>query len=152
MNRMKSFFTIATTTTTLLFTSSAFCITEKELTDVLSAIRSVESSNNPDAVGDSGNAIGVYQIWNSYHKDAVEFTNSISGNYRDCFDPDYADRIVRAYMQRYATEKRLGRPVTQRDIAVMHNGGPRGVWAKGKKKQNVDKYWAKVQKELGNNK
>ena len=42
-------------------------------------------------------------------------------------------------MRRYATERRLGRPVTQRDIAVMHNGGPRAVWAKGKKKENLDR-------------
>ena len=128
-------------------TTSAHAITEKELTDVLTAIRTVESSNNPSAIGDSGNAIGVYQIWKVYHQDATEFSG-IGGKYRDCLDPVYADKIVRAYMGRYATEKRLGRPVTQRDIAVMHNGGPRAVWAKGKKKQNVDKYWAKVQKEL----
>ncbi len=31
--------------------------------DLLEAIRIVESNNNPDAVGDNGNAIGVYQIW-----------------------------------------------------------------------------------------
>ena len=128
-------------------TTSAHALTEKELNDVLTAIRTVESNNNPNAVGDSGNAIGVYQIWKVYWQDATEF-NNIGGKYRDCFNPAYADKVVRAYMDRYATEKRLGRPVTQRDIAVMHNGGPRAVWAKGKKKQNLDKYWAKVQKEL----
>ena len=47
-------------------TTSAHALTEKELTDVLAAIRVVESNNNPNAVGDSGNAIGVYQIWKSY--------------------------------------------------------------------------------------
>jgi len=128
-------------------TTSAHALTEKELTDVLTAIRTVESNNNPSAIGDSGNAIGVYQIWKVYHQDAIQYSG-IGGKYRDCLDPVYADKVVRAYMGRYATEKRLGRPVTQRDIAVMHNGGPRAVWAKGKKKQNVDKYWAKVQKEL----
>ena len=107
----------------------------------------VESNNNPNAVGDNGNAIGIYQIWKPYWKDATE-RSGIGGKYLDCYDRDYADRIVRAYMDRYATAKRLGRPVTQRDIAVMHNGGPRAVWAKGKKKENLDRYWAKVQKEL----
>ena len=128
-------------------TTSAHALTEKELTDVLAAIRVVESNNNPDAVGDNGKAIGVYQIWKVYWQDATEFSN-IGGVYLDCRNPDYADRVVRAYMKRYANERRLGRPVTQRDIAVMHNGGPRAVWAKGKKKENLDRYWAKVQKEL----
>ena len=125
----------------------AYALTEQEMTDVLAAIRVVESNNNPNAVGDNGKAIGVYQIWKVYWQDATEFSN-IGGVYLDCYKCDYADRVVRAYMDRYATEKRLGRPVTQRDIAVMHNGGPRAVWAKGKKKENLDRYWAKVQKEL----
>ena len=120
----------------------AHALTEKELTDVLTAIRTVESNNNPNAVGDSGNAIGVYQIWKVYWQDATEF-NNIGGKYRDCFDPAYADRIVRAYMDRYATEKRLGRPVTQEDIARIHNGGPNG-W----KKDSTNKYWTKVKKIL----
>tara|TARA_R100001510_G_C7654780_1_gene213598 strand:- start:1141 stop:1572 length:432 start_codon:yes stop_codon:yes gene_type:complete len=130
-----------------LLSTPAHALTEKEMNDVLAAIRIVESNNNPDAVGDSGNAIGVYQIWRVYHQDAVEFSK-IGGEYRDCFDPAYADKVVRAYMGRYATERRLGRAVTQRDIAVMHNGGPRAVWAKGKKKENLDRYWAKVKMEL----
>ena len=58
-------------------------------------------------------------------------------------DVDYADRIVRAYMKRYATERRLGRKVTQEDIARIHNGGPNGY-----KKESTEKYWSKVKKIL----
>lgn len=126
----------------LIFCNSAWALTDKELNDVLTAIRTVESSNNPSAIGDNGNAIGVYQIWKSYWKDARQ-TSSIGGVYHDCFDPDYADRIVRSYMKRYATEKRLGRDVTQEDIARIHNGGPNGH-----KKKATLKYWAKVKKLL----
>ena len=126
-----------------LFTTTAHALTEKELSDVLTAIRAVESNNNPNAVGDSGNAIGVYQIWEVYWKDATE-RSGIGGKYRDCFDPDYADRIVRAYMDRYATEKRLGRPVTMEDIARIHNGGPNGY-----KKKSTLKYWSKVKCHIG---
>jgi hypothetical protein len=118
-------------------------LTEKEIIDVLSAIRIVESNNNPNAVGDSGNAIGIYQIWSGYHKDALEVSD-IGGNYSHCFNPDYADRVVRAYMLRYATERRIGRAVTQQDIARIHNGGPNG-W----RKTATLKYWEKVKKELG---
>ena len=44
-------------------------------------------------LADGGNAIGVYQIWESYWKDATEFSN-LGGKYRDCFVPEYADRVV----------------------------------------------------------
>ena len=46
-------------------------------------------------------------------------------------------------MDRYATEKRLGRPVTIEDIARIHNGGPNGY-----KKQATDVYWLKVKAQL----
>ena len=134
---------VATSTPSASFgTGGSVALTDKEINDVLSAIRIVESNDNSDAVGDNGNAIGVYQIWRSYHKDAVEFSN-IGGNYRDCFDPHYADLIIRAYMQRYAVRRRVGRPVTQQDIARIHNGGPNGY-----KKSSTNKYWDKVKKEL----
>ena len=126
----------------LFFVSSSFGISEKELTRVLQAIRIVESNNIPSAVGDGGNAIGVYQIWESYWKDATEFCN-LGGKYRDCFVPEYADRIVRCYMKRYATPRRLGREATMQDIARIHNGGPNGY-----KKQATLKYWEKVEKIL----
>lgn len=122
--------------------SPAHALSEKELTDVLAAIRVVESNNNPNAVGDNGKAIGVYQIWKVYWQDATEFSN-IGGVYLDCYNTDYADRVVRAYMDRYATAKRLGRTVTQEDIARIHNGGPNGH-----KKSATVKYWKKVQKVL----
>jgi len=124
----------------LLLGTPAMAITDADMDKVLSAMRVVESNNNPDAVGDSGNAIGIYQIWESYWKDG---STGIGGNYKDCFNADYADKIVRRYMKRYATEKRLGREVTMEDIARIHNGGPNGY-----KKQSTKKYWDKVQKEL----
>ena len=126
----------------LFFVSSSFGISENELTRVLQAIRIVESNNTPSAVGDGGNAIGVYQIWESYWKDATEFSN-LGGKYRDCFVPEYADRVVRCYMKRYATPRRLGREATMQDIARIHNGGPNGY-----KKQATIKYWEKVEKIL----
>ena len=117
-------------------------ITDADMDKVLSAMRVVESNNNPDAVGDGGKAIGVYQVWNIYWIDATQYSG-IGGEYKDCFKSDYADKIVRSYMKRYATEKRLGREVTMEDIARIHNGGPNGY-----KKQSTKKYWDKVQKEL----
>lgn len=84
-------------------------------------------------------AIGPYQIWKIYWKDALEFDPTIGGKYEDCFDRQYSERVVIAYMKRYATEKRLGRTPRYEDMARIHNGGPNGH-----KKSATDKYWNKV--------
>jgi len=126
----------------LTLTDRATAITDKEMTDVLAAIRIVESNDNPDAVGDGGDSIGCYQIQKCYWLDAKEFSD-LDGTYLDCYNRGYADRTVRCYMDRYATERRLGREVTQEDIARIHNGGPNGY-----KKKATLKYWEKVKKEL----
>jgi len=114
-------------------------LTEKEMTDVLAAIRIVESNDDPDAVGDGGDSIGCYQIQKCYWLDAKEFSD-LGGTYLDCYNRGYADRTVRFYMARYATERRLGREVTQEDIARIHNGGPNGY-----KKECTKKFWKKVE-------
>ena len=113
-------------------------ITERDWNALLEAIRIVESNNNPNAVGDSGNAIGVYQIWEDYHTDAC-MAGNISGEYLDCYNPVYAENVVVEYMKRYATKRRLG-TVTPEKVARIHNGGPNG-WRIGA----TDKYWAKVE-------
>lgn len=125
-----------------LLTTTAHAITEKEMTDVLAAIRIVESNDDPNAVGDGGDSIGCYQIQKCYWLDAKEFSD-LDGTYLDCYNRGYADRTVRFYMARYATERRLGREVTQEDIARIHNGGPNGY-----KKECTKKYWSKVKKIL----
>ena len=123
-------------------------ISERDFTRVLAAIRYVESNNDPNVKdGDGGKAIGVYQIWEDYWKDAAEYGN-MTGTYQDCRDPKYADKTVRNYMPRYCTSKRLGRKPMLKDIAFMHVGGPKAPWATGKKLENCEIHWGKVQKVL----
>lgn len=117
-------------------------VQEPTIEDLYAAIRWVESNNNSSAVGDNGNAIGCYQIWENYWIDALKYSG-LGGSYSDCFDCDYAHQIVLAYMDRYATEERLGRPVTFEDIARIHNGGPNGH-----RKEITKKYWKKVEARL----
>ena len=107
---------------------------------LLDAIEQVESSgrgvNTPD--GDGGKAIGPFQIWKSYWKDAVEYDKSLaSGSYQDCRKPEYARRVVRAYLTRY------GRGKTNEEMARIHNGGPRGH-----KKHSTLEYWERVKREI----
>lgn len=85
---------------------------------LLDAIATVESDNNPAAVGDGGKAIGVFQIHKVYWQDAVDHDPSIGGCYEDCRDPAYARRIVIAYMDRYAPAN-----ASDETLARIHNGG-----------------------------
>jgi muramidase (phage lysozyme) len=110
----------------------------------------VESRNDPKAVGDGGAAIGIYQIHQGYWQDAVDFDKSLGGSYNDCFNPEYAERVVRAYLKRYA-------PVdaTVEQLARIHNGGCNILKKQHSKKpkekkawDNTTKYWNKIKKEL----
>ncbi len=110
--------------------------------EILDAIRLVESGGRekcPD--GDGGQSIGPYQIWRSYWLDAVKFDPSIGGTYQDCCKRVYAEKVVRAYMNRYVPEawKSLNAEV----IARTHHGGPRGA-----RKASTLNYWKKVKKTL----
>ena len=115
-------------------------------TTLESAVWEVETGRCESScpAGDNGNATGPLQIWECAFLD-VQREGEV---YSDCESLDYSLEVFRRYMKRYATEKRLGRPVTDEDRARIWNGGPRGVWAKGKKKINLDKYWTKVQNAL----
>ena len=109
---------------------------------LLAALIAVESSGDPDAIGDNGLAYGCLQLHAAYVQDAAEYAKQ-DWTHEDAFDPETAKQIFRAYMARYATERRLGRTPTYEDIARIHNGGPQGF-----KKKATDGYWLKVKKEL----
>ena len=98
-----------------------------------------------NAVGDNGKAFGLYQLHSAYVQDAAEHSY-VSYVHKDAFVPIYARCIVEDYMARYATEKRLGRPVTVEDICRIHNGGPNGY-----KKSSTDAYWVKCKKVIDDN-
>jgi len=105
---------------------------------LLDAIWMVEASgrlNPPD--GDGGKSIGPYQISYAYWQDAVDFDASIGGQYEDCRNKDYAERVVLAYWRRYVPHG----PDERR--ARVHNGGPAGH-----RKPATERYWQKVQREL----
>lgn len=119
----------------------------------LTAVATVESNNDPNAVGDDGKAIGLYQIHESYWKDAVDHDPTIGGKYNDCYDPEYAKRIVLAYMDRYAREAL--RDGDWEKCSRIHNGGP-GIMRKQYSKRKRDRaaweattrYWTKVQNTM----
>ena len=90
---------------------------------LLDAIRMVESGGNDNCEdGDGGRAIGPFQIHRGYWIDS-----RIPGDYEDCRDRDYSERVVTAYMKRWCPEAWQSRsPRSVEIIARIHNGGPRG--------------------------
>lgn len=103
---------------------------------ILPAIRQVESGGNDKAVGDGGKAIGPYQIHRIYWEDAVEEDPTLKdGTYPDsCFQVDYSERVIHAYMQRWAPKD-----FTIEQLARIHCGGPAGH-----RKPATVGYWARV--------
>ena len=115
------------TVTTTGTTSQTSCVkrtTTKRIDwdAVTYALHMVETGGRLGPIlGDGGAALGPLQIHRGYHSDS-----NVPGSYDRVSDLDYATRVMRAYMARYATAARLGRPVTPEDIARIHNGGPNG--------------------------
>lgn len=114
--------------------------TDKQIAPLLKAIRKVETGGQPnsgrDAVGDKGKSIGPYQIQYKYWKDS-----RVPGNWTQCRDPKYAERVMIGYWQRHCPKAlKAGDAET---LSRTHNGGPHG--AKHGKTQG---YWNKVKKEL----
>ena len=97
--------------------------------DFLRALATVESRGRDDAVNAREDAHGRYQIRAAYLADANEYAGT-SYTLADCHDPAIARAVVTAYLTRYGNAlARTGRIVTARDLARIHNGGPRG-WQK----------------------
>jgi len=112
--------------------------------EFLKALHQVEAAGQLSPKdGDKGKAIGPYQIWYSYWKDATDSDKDIGGSYQDCRRKDYAEKVIRAYLFRYTTTRRLHRQATDEDRARIHNGGPNG-W----KHNSTVNYWLKVKQQL----
>ena len=102
--------------------STATATTSLDWERVIHAIHMVETSGRlGPIVGDGGAALGPLQIHRGYHLDS-----GVDGAYSNCSSLAFSKRVVRGYMARYATKRRLGRNPTPVDIARIHNGGPNG--------------------------
>ena len=116
-------------------------VKREEIRPLLNALAVVESNNNDDAIGDAGKAIGRYQIWEIYWHDALEFCPSLKGEYQDVKSQEYAERVITAYLMRYAKGAVESKDFER--LARIHNGGPKGY-----KKKATLKYWNRVRKNL----
>jgi hypothetical protein len=101
----------------------------------------VESGGNPNAIGDGGDAAGLYQIHREYWKDGCRILG-VNWDYRkNVHNPVRARIIVLAYLKYYGEKYRetTGHAPTMEVLARIHQGGPDG-W----KDPDTLKYWRKV--------
>lgn len=105
------------------------------LSALIAALIQVESSGNPSAVGDGGDAQGCLQI----HAEVIADVNRVYGTdytHSDALDPQKARRICELYLLYWAG--RHPHP-TPEMAARIWNGGPRGYM-----KPSTEAYWQKV--------
>lgn len=101
--------------------------------DLISTLIQIESTGNPDAIGDNGKAYGILQI----RQDCLVDVNKANGTEYKLDDVlgekgvELSKWVFNEYMKIYATEKRLGRKVTDEDRARIWNGGPNGYKKSG---------------------
>lgn len=117
---------------------------ESVIAVLLSALIAVESGGRADAVGRSGESIGILQI----HPGCVHDINRVTGRaytLRDRWNAAKSREMCTAYLSHYGRlyERRTGRNADAEVLARMWNGGPRGY-----AKESTRRYWRKVQAEL----
>jgi len=106
------------------------------LSNLISALIIVESSNNDLAIGDNKRALGPLQI----HRGVVQDVNRITGSHyqwQQMTNRVQARAVCAAYLTHY------GKGCTTEQLARRWNGGPTGD-----RKTATVAYWAKVKKEL----
>ena len=116
------------------------------------ALAIVESSLNPLAVGDNGNAVGYLQITPAVVQDVNTFYGT-TYEMDDRYDTRKSVEICKKYLKYWGEvfEKKTGRPPSAEIYAKMWNGGCY-AWKKTDPKvlKNLDTYWNKVNKQLDN--
>jgi soluble lytic murein transglycosylase-like protein len=116
------------------------------------ALAIVESSLNPLAIGDDGNAVGYLQITPAVIKD-VNYFYDRDYVLDDRFDKKKSVNICALYLKHWGEhyEKQTGSKPTAEIYAKIWNGGAL-AWRKTDPRvvNNLDNYWEKVQFLLGN--
>ena len=117
---------------------------------IILAIALVESSLNPLAVGDNGNAVGYLQITPAVVQDVNTFYGS-TYSLDDRYDVVKSVNMCKYYLKHWGGvyEKKTGNKPSAEVYAKMWNGGGY-AWKKTSPKvlKNLDIYWDKVLTEI----
>ncbi len=109
-----------------------------DLSDLLAAMRHVESRGDNRAVGDGGRSRGPYQISLPYW---VDGGGRRSRYWRDVWSPWASRRVILGYWRRYCPAA-LERGDLQ-TLARVHNGGPDGA-----RERKTLRYWRRVREAM----
>ncbi len=104
---------------------------------LLAALIAVESGGNDHARGRHGE-LGPLQIQPAVVADVRRITGRRYA-WGSMTNRVLASEVAQAYLGHYATEARIGRPVTDQDRARIWNGGPDG-W----RRRRTAAYWKRV--------
>lgn len=130
----------------VIFLLATIICNAKEFTkgDIYHAIAVVESGLDTMAIGDGGDAVGMYQIHKIYVDDVNRIANT-SYTYNDRFNKEKSLEMVKIYLNHYSKvyKNKTGKEATNEVKARIHNGGPDG-WSK----KSTERYWKKVKKYL----
>ena len=110
-------------------------VTEPTFDDLLDAIEWVESKGDSNAVGDGGEAVGSFQIWEIYVDDCNRISHGKTFYYIDRYSRKESREMVTIYLKHYGG--------TFEEMARKHNGGPQGH-----KKESTKAYWEKIKDRL----
>ena len=116
------------------------------------ALAMVESSFNPSAVGDNGDAVGLLQI----HECVIQDVNRVYGTsytLDDRLDPQASVAICTRYIAHWGQHytRVTGQPLTQEVCAKIWNGGAYGWRKTGAVANRLDAYWSKIKKTISKN-
>lgn len=121
-----------------LITTSAHAVELDQ--NFLKAINAVEASGrHGNIVGDHGKALGGYQIHKEFWIDATQYDKTIGGKYSDVTNKAYAEKVVTAYLNRYAKKAIIAQDYKTL-AATFHRG------------KDNETYWKKVKKNLDSKK
>ena len=117
---------------------------------IILAIALVESSMNPLAVGDNGNAVGYLQITPAVVEDVNTFYGT-TYHTDDRYDIKKSVQMCKYYLKHWGEvyARKTGEEPSAEIYAKMWNGGCY-AWRKTTPKvvKNLDIYWGKVNKQL----
>jgi len=117
----------------------------------LNAIRIIESSSNPKAIGDGGKALGLYQLHRDVIKDYNQFHNT-SYLHTIALDTHISEQIASWYLHKRIPQllRHYKQPVTELNVIASYNYGIGNVvkWQKSggqfhKLPKTTQNYWKK---------
>ena len=95
---------------------------------VMDAIAQVESGGNPKAVGDSGRAVGLFQIWPIYVREANRLSRASQFTDPDRLDPVKSREMTRIVLEHWAKyHQSHGRHIGPAEICSIHRH-PNASW------------------------